>query len=203
MFTDFMPYICTFPSCTKPDQLYASRRQWFEHELQVHRRQWHCGKCNSDFLTKASMIEHLGQQHEKDLVGVDCSSAAGWCESAITVRQSCPLCPNADTYEPIQLRRHLGRHLQQIALFILPHSMKDDQSEVKDIDSEMKQKDLNSAEGVLQADSENTTFESGSISSFGSHKRGSGIVGNDLETENEEEVNCAILEMFEGSEIGI
>jgi len=50
------------------------------------------------------------------------------CERGILSEQECPLCPGsaedhtAVRYTPTRLRRHLARHMQQIALFVLPNT---------------------------------------------------------------------------------
>ncbi|KAK8003110.1 hypothetical protein PG989_002829 [Apiospora arundinis] len=37
VFRDLRPYTCTFSGCTNPERLYATRRDWVYHEMQMHR----------------------------------------------------------------------------------------------------------------------------------------------------------------------
>ena len=165
-----MPYVCTFTSCPRPGHLYGSRGEWFEHELQLHRREWHCEACNLTFCHKEDIIEHIGGLHKEEFPESEYSAVAEWSERAQSSKQGCPLCPpnlyptqehlkqfhkndiniagtidfsteaerlimiNQDAplcpycpikYEMTQLRRHLGHHLQQLALFILPRPAED------------------------------------------------------------------------------
>ena len=36
IFKDLQPYICTFQGCSRPDKLYDSRREWFDHISTAH-----------------------------------------------------------------------------------------------------------------------------------------------------------------------
>lgn len=78
VFSDLMPYVCTFPDCSTPHRLYESRREWHSH---------------------------LKNQHS---IAEDPANPA-----------ECPLClesiPSGKQFE-----RHVGRHLQELALFALP-----------------------------------------------------------------------------------
>jgi hypothetical protein len=69
-------------------------------------------------------------------------------ERAIETDQPCPLCEGK--YPPKRLQRHLGKHLEQIALFVIPESMEDeddDEEEDEDKNEEEDQEDAND-EGV-------------------------------------------------------
>ncbi|RPB26488.1 hypothetical protein L211DRAFT_680078 [Terfezia boudieri ATCC MYA-4762] len=167
VFSDIMPYVCTFTSCLRPEHLYGSRAEWFEHELRTHRREWHCEACNLTFGCKDNIIKHMGDSHKEEFPESEYLAVADWSERAQSSKQACPLCPpnfyptrehlkqfhrndiagsvdisakaeqllNQDTpscpycpikYEMAQLRRHLGYHLQQMALFTLPRPAEDE-----------------------------------------------------------------------------
>lgn len=168
VFGDLLPYVCTFEFCPKPDHLYATRQAWFEHESQIHRREWYCEACDLTLYEEEAMIEHLAGAHKEQVSKTDYSSAAGWCERARVSNQPCPICPQNSLpteehlkkfhrndlglatdlsaeaqrlllraenhscpycpikYERTQLRRHIGHHLQQMALFVLPHPSQND-----------------------------------------------------------------------------
>ncbi|KAF8458483.1 hypothetical protein BGX38DRAFT_571039 [Terfezia claveryi] len=198
VFSDIMPYVCTFASCLRPGHLYGSRAEWFEHELRTHRREWHCEACNLTFGCKDNIIKHMGDSHKEELPESEHSTVAEWSERAQSSKQACPLCPpnfyptqehlkrfhrndmagsidlstkaerlvNQDTpscpycpikYEMAQLRRHLGYHLQQMALFILPRPAEDEL---------LTGEDEHESEMAYRGD-----FESGSQSELGSSIR--------------------------------
>ena len=89
-----MPYVCVFKDCAKPNHLYASRREWFDHEIQVHRREWHCEACNQTFYTKDTMIEHIRATHGNDYPAAEYPAVADWSEREKTSKQFCMLCPD-------------------------------------------------------------------------------------------------------------
>ena len=62
VFEDIMPYVCTFEYCPSPDQLYGSCEEWFDHELQFHRQEWHCEPCASAFYKLRGKIAHFVRQ---------------------------------------------------------------------------------------------------------------------------------------------
>ncbi|KAF5707177.1 serine threonine kinase [Fusarium mundagurra] len=42
VFRDLQAYVCTFDNCETPDALFETRQDWLRHELENHRREWHC-----------------------------------------------------------------------------------------------------------------------------------------------------------------
>ena len=93
VFSDIMPYVCTFVSCPRPGHLYGSRGEWFEHELQAHRREWHCETCNLTFGHKKDIIKHMGDKHKEELPESEYSAVAEWSERVQSSKQACPHCP--------------------------------------------------------------------------------------------------------------
>jgi hypothetical protein len=110
VFKDIKPYVCTFKECPKQNHLFDSRHEWFEHEQELHRKEWYCNSCGKIFASSADCGEHLRQVHPGLQTAVD------RCERTIQSEQTCPLCPTC--YLPGRLQRHLARHMQQIALFV-------------------------------------------------------------------------------------
>ena len=131
--------MCTFECDLK---LFADRRTWFEHELQFHRLEWSCRACSHPpFRSEAGLSLHIRYRHgpfpsaaqlpaliEASKQPVDRIPAA-----------ECPLCHwdkflkdlnshmSSDetlVVTPAQFRRHLGAHMEQLALFALPRSYK-------------------------------------------------------------------------------
>lgn len=120
MFNDLQPYVCTYPSCGLFDHLFENQDAWYQHETLKHRIEWFC---NSDghphFAEQSDFFLHMRQDHDTTLdmtrspnlldVFVRPSSARGGI---------CNLCCSSTT----NLRLHVSRHLEQVALFALPRS---------------------------------------------------------------------------------
>lgn len=119
VFRDLRPYTCTFPQCGNPDKLYATRREWVYHEMQMHRRHWKCRPCSSSFETKELMASHLRSSHpeweERQFPAVLEVSEAPLDGSQ---HQTCPLCQLPFTLSV--LLKHMAGHMEQLALFVLP-----------------------------------------------------------------------------------
>ncbi|KAA8894845.1 hypothetical protein FN846DRAFT_785837, partial [Sphaerosporella brunnea] len=127
VFRDLRPYVCTFNDCLQAEYLFASRHEWFEHERALHRREWLCNICHQLFRSKEEFQQHLPSLHPGEFDPAQIHVLADRAERAIEPEQPCLLCGKA--YSPRYLQNHLGRHLQQLALFVLPGSEEGDGSE--------------------------------------------------------------------------
>ncbi|KAG9231767.1 hypothetical protein BJ875DRAFT_106323 [Amylocarpus encephaloides] len=154
VFRDLKPYVCTFESCDL--LMFRSRNEWFEHELQNHRREWICQFCeHSAFPTTSAFSKHMNSNHqgvltdtpleaqllqsEEPVDKID-SSACGLCDSweetlreqqaSIDSLQSSPDDKNVRLYGKLKpFRRHLGRHMEQLALFALSSNLTEELDE--------------------------------------------------------------------------
>lgn len=131
VYGDLRPYICTFGDCAKPNQLYDSYTEWAEHERQFHRREWFCNDCSSLFQTESLFLGHVEQFHKKDLTEDQKEVISKLSERSISSPQKCPLCKKPPISSPVRFQQHLARHLQQLALFVLPTPDDDDVNEKK------------------------------------------------------------------------
>ena len=105
----------------KPNWLFETRHDWYDHEVRHHRREWYCAECTLAFPTSFKLTHHLTEKHPALVVkGQDVSALVDNCERALSGPQKCPLCTVQLEYTVHQLRSHLGRHMQQLALFTLP-----------------------------------------------------------------------------------
>ncbi|KAL4878731.1 hypothetical protein BJY04DRAFT_220798 [Aspergillus karnatakaensis] len=136
VFKDLQPYICTSERCTVGP--FAGRHEWFEHESSQHRKEWHCIICSgliSD--SKSDLIAHLKCHHQSAFTTIQLpfiADAGGRVKTYFGERE-CPLCSdwNPIAYEHSNarlFRRHLGGHMEQLALSALPKSDQDENSEV-------------------------------------------------------------------------
>lgn len=130
--SDLASYVCTFEHCTQP--LFESRQQWFHHEMEVHRRNWACQFCEISVSSSEAFENHLKQIHH-GIIGEEQIPSLVQLASQQLHRipaSACPLCDYdavlrhklgvSDTViiKPAQFRRHVGHHLEQLALFVLP-----------------------------------------------------------------------------------
>ncbi|KAF8465692.1 hypothetical protein BDZ91DRAFT_726704 [Kalaharituber pfeilii] len=118
VFKDLRPYLCTFRDCTTPDQLFETRRKWFEHELQFHRKEWFCNDCEIVFTSEKDLEKHLQQLHSGICTAVLLPIIIKGCQRAPKSTQRCALC--MEEKPASKIRNHVARHLQQLALFSLP-----------------------------------------------------------------------------------
>ncbi|KAM0801423.1 ankyrin repeat-containing domain protein [Usnea florida] len=136
---DLEPYVCTFSSCSL--DTFRSQHAWFEHELLAHRCRWVCSECSTDFRSSHDLKEHVGQHHHGLISKQQLSAFLEKSKRSVeSIRPSeCPFCDDswarADSsfvcsdealfVKPDQFRRHVGKHLEQVALFSLPRLIQD------------------------------------------------------------------------------
>lgn len=95
VFADLSCYACTFEGCPAP--LFETRQQWFQHELEFHRKYWRCDMCKEVYHSSWDIKRHLTQKHS-DIIGAGNAEAhaerLGRPPQKIRAKD-CPLCdPN-------------------------------------------------------------------------------------------------------------
>ncbi|KAI5793544.1 ankyrin repeat-containing domain protein [Pyronema domesticum] len=100
----------------------------------MHRREWLCSQCNSSFPKSDSFRKHLEKEHHKRMATDQIDVMVERGSRATEHMQKYPLCQTK--LNPCQLRSHLGRHMEQIALFILPGASEEDEEIEQDPDSD-------------------------------------------------------------------
>ena len=141
--------------------MFKSRNEWFTHELQFHRREFTCYLCQKVFSQKGSLSNHLTSGHQLELAGSELEALILQSEEPVDriSASACLICnewkstlehPKHDAkrlflndgkeVEPYgtinAFRRHLGRHMEQLALFALPKGDGQDEMEDDSADSE-------------------------------------------------------------------
>ncbi|RDL40556.1 uncharacterized protein BP5553_00535 [Venustampulla echinocandica] len=138
VFRDLQPYVCTFETCAKASRMFDSRRDWFDHELINHRKEWFCtADCQQSFKVQGEFEDHMQDVHQISSPN-QLSALVDMCQRPVDedAEEQCPLC--METLGSMkQLCRHLARHLEELALFALPRS-KDDEG-VQEFDSDEPQ----------------------------------------------------------------
>ncbi|KAH7327481.1 hypothetical protein BKA65DRAFT_68013 [Rhexocercosporidium sp. MPI-PUGE-AT-0058] len=172
VFRDLRPYVCTFKECNL--RMFRSRNEWFAHELQAHRREWTCATCSKLFASKSSFKSHL-LWHYPAMAGSELDALILQSEEPMDrfPASACLICdeweaqimnPNRNEkrallndgkdVEPYgtktQFRRHLGRHMEQLALFALPRDNLDDVEDdsEREIPGEVHDDDSNASTGT-------------------------------------------------------
>ena len=125
IFEDLQPYICTFPSCEKHLVKFATRNQWADHEFTEHRvaRSWTCPECQRKIDTESGLIAHLRETHSEIIEEHQVRSLAAASvktEPAAIEDQQCALCQEKPGKSRRHFVKHLARHLESIALAVLP-----------------------------------------------------------------------------------
>ena len=125
--------------------MFADRREWFEHELNIHRLEWRCLFCtHTPFESLAKLELHMRNRHVQNYIGEqlpaltiasqksldripagDCPMCDDW-ES--TLREANLHVPPSETLVVTlpQFRQHLGAHMEQLALFAIPRGHEDE-----------------------------------------------------------------------------
>ena len=143
MFRDLRPYVCTFRECDL--KMFPDRTSWFEHELQEHRIEWSCPICtNRSYRSSKEFENHVLRKHPNHFSNAELptlSSASRVSLDKIPA-SSCPFCSewedalrtankhiSADETIVVtaqQFRRHVGAHMEQLALFAIPRGYEEE-----------------------------------------------------------------------------
>lgn len=124
IYRDLQPYLCTFEDCASSSEMYESRRKWYGHELQHHRRWFSCnGHCERVFPSADLLVAHMKDTSSGKIVDTQVPMLIRMSTVPIdrSAESSCPLCLSVIAGSN-QFRKHLGRHMEEIALFALPKS---------------------------------------------------------------------------------
>ncbi len=131
VFADLLPYICTFSDCSDELRQFPSRNAWAEHEWEKHRSYpiWACPECPVECCTSADWIEHVRKVHGRSLAsshGTSAADAAARRRPRIIDDEKCHLCDRALGLSQKDIRSHVGKHLEEVALMALPKENEDD-----------------------------------------------------------------------------
>ncbi|KAK8022536.1 hypothetical protein PG993_013303 [Apiospora rasikravindrae] len=122
VYSDLRPYVCLYEDCPTPSQVFARRRHWVEHLRRQHWRIWKCPFENSDpFQSPEAFLAHLRHNHDEAISPDQIETFLIACERPCLdfEQQHCQFC-NENLLSTHQYQRHIGHHLEQLALFALP-----------------------------------------------------------------------------------
>ena len=124
VFTDLQPYICTSQDCKSGIESFATRKAWADHEFSVHRttKIWICNDCAARFSEKASYREHAYSSHGNVLMKNQLEALVNSAETRIGISEdnSCPFCSENPGTKSRAFAMHVGRHMEEVALAVLP-----------------------------------------------------------------------------------
>lgn len=151
VFADIQPYVCTVADCEQGLRTFKTRKAWAIHEFSAHRikRNWTCGKCSKHFVEREKFRDHINSYHpsyfnlEENLI-IDKAETKTY-QSPKEI--ACPFCNAAPGSTIYRFASHVGRHLEDIALGLIPHELngapendsKSSEEAIESKDSEIKE----------------------------------------------------------------
>lgn len=134
VFADLRPYICTFPDCSDELAQFATRTTWADHESTEHRndQRWNCLECSKKSTSASDWEQHLQEMHQRVLVGPQLAVArniAYQTQPRPIETEECPLCRIVLGKPRRAFVKHVGRHMEEIALMALPRNTEADSDE--------------------------------------------------------------------------
>lgn len=124
MFADLQPYVCTVSDCERSLAPFKTRKAWAQHEFNSHRleRTWKCGDCWEDFVDQKDFRNHISSYpHSYTDLEKDLMIHKAETEKAQSRKElACPFCNVAPGSTIYGFASHVGSHLEDIALGLLP-----------------------------------------------------------------------------------
>lgn len=114
---DIRPYICTFKDCPLGSRLFDARHEWLSHELEYHRREWFCDPCHLVYRSGDTFENHLRKAHPGQHTELKIGTTVDMCGRALETDQPCNICGHV--IAAASLARHLGRHMEEMALYVV------------------------------------------------------------------------------------
>ena len=132
LFEDLPPYVCTRDDCKTADQPYSRRRDWQRHETKMHNRRWACPfGCDDLFVSPDAFRDHITSSHSQQCELSALQSLSDSCVQTQDANETithCVLC-REQIVPSKRLFKHLGHHLEELALFSLPSRVFNDGSD--------------------------------------------------------------------------
>jgi hypothetical protein len=125
IFQDLEPYICTLGGCSENLVIFPTRQLWFEHELTKHRAKslLKCHDCSRHFDTETDFLIHHELDHSRYFNKIQLQATISSSIQYLPIASEelkCPLCLQSSWTSQRKFATHLGRHMEDISLAILP-----------------------------------------------------------------------------------
>ena len=116
--SDLQPFVCTYPGCHLENYLFSTADAWFGHETETHRVEFFCQTPgHKPNTSQTEFREHLSKDHAL-ILGISEDELLAFQRPIKSPYGSCNLCLAGTS----NMKRHVSRHLRQIALFALPRA---------------------------------------------------------------------------------
>ncbi|KAM0715189.1 hypothetical protein Q7P37_009654 [Cladosporium fusiforme] len=127
IFEDIPPYICTHDVCVIAATPFSRRRDWEHHVKHAHQTVWSCPlQCNELLSSMDELQSHLQSVHSQrfEPQALHQMMSANVRMAAPDKPWACPLCSKVSG-SCKSWTKHVGHHLEQLALFALPPALFD------------------------------------------------------------------------------
>ncbi|KAH0432729.1 hypothetical protein CcaCcLH18_06305 [Colletotrichum camelliae] len=115
---DLQPFVCTFADCPLSSHSFEDEDAWFSHEVDKHRYEYFCNNNKHQPEAHQHNFEmHLQRDHATE-AGISTVDLSMFRRAANVSKGVCNLCFSRTK----NLKRHIARHLYQIALSAIPNS---------------------------------------------------------------------------------
>ena len=160
VFSDLMPYICTFDGCQHKLSCFPSRSAWANHEFQEHRfdEYWACPECSRKSYSALDWEHHLINVHNQKFSGpnlVSARNAACRISPKRAEEEECLLCRVVLGKPHRAFVKHVCRHMEDIALMALPTNAEED-SDIGSISTNHTSNEDNDTSKDLHIDKDRT-----------------------------------------------
>ncbi|KAF4445872.1 transcription factor [Fusarium austroafricanum] len=155
VFGDLRPYTCLLSPCTESNTDFDRRHNFQSHVLKYHWKSWSCPfKCEGSFSSAAELAQHVKAQHLQSGTEDEIRAVVSFGEESALgdTGNECLVC-GLTVCGVKKYIKHVGRHLEQLALFALPSL--DGEEELDDAESD----EQNSAKSSLGANSSHDSSE--------------------------------------------
>lgn len=137
VFADLRPYICTFSGCKDELVQFKNRSLWADHEFSEHRveKTWVCPQCYIEFPRPETWVQHVQSSHGIVFSGprrqIAIATAYKRKEKPVE-HEKCFLCNRITGKSRRAFIKHVGQHMEEIALMALPRETEDDSGEASE-----------------------------------------------------------------------
>ncbi|KAI1330791.1 hypothetical protein F5Y16DRAFT_361186 [Xylariaceae sp. FL0255] len=131
VYRDLQPYVCLALHCSTRQIRFRRRTDWALHMRDRHWRIWRCSLgCSCPFNTGEEFQSHLHEKHANAILAEHHSTFEGMCSDIDLSKANgpCPLCGIVFLNSAVEYYKHVGGHLEQLSLFVLPQQTDDIQS---------------------------------------------------------------------------
>ncbi|KAM5342085.1 hypothetical protein ACJ41O_015116 [Fusarium nematophilum] len=163
VFRDLRPYVCLSQACPTPDHLYLRRSDWATHMKREHWKAWYCPfGCPEEFDSAKGFQNHIKTAHKHDVSPENIHMLENLSSRPDGAKAGgqCPLCCDLLVGSEKHYEKHVGQHLEDLALFTLP-DIGEDGSEDDEEDEEKEEEDVDEED---EDEHRHATDESGSRS---------------------------------------